>query len=246
MNGGKTKFVSARDNRMKNQLKRDRDREKTMITSQQQAMFADQFTEGSLSNNARLFGNNDSFASSTLPQSGNIPLQSILGQRQLLLNQAGDLRLAEQLMATEHALAAQKQREELQMRLLRNAGIQDSVTQNFLLRNGLGLAGNSLQWSPLSLDMGAASMLSGGLGSSIVGNPLSLQAQLLNQQRLLSSQITSDLAANMKQKLEEEQQLKAAKLSPQGSSPAPVNASQIDPQILQMYLLEQQRKRGMS
>lgn len=119
MNGGKTKFISAREKRMRAQLKRERDREQAvLIASQQQALYSEQMGLGSMGLSPGASGG------FMRPNLDNMRLQSLLASRPMgFQQQADDMRVSEHVFAAEQALAAQQQREqELQMRLLRGGG----------------------------------------------------------------------------------------------------------------------------
>lgn len=148
MNGGKTKFVSAREKRMRAQLKRERDREQAVLaaTQQQSSLFNRAGVAGAVDPLAGLMGGVGPGAASLFGGGGAAGLlggagagnpshlQALLASRQMLLQrQAEEMRIAEHVLAAE--LSAQKQREEL-MRLYGQQGGQGGAAMGALPGSG--------------------------------------------------------------------------------------------------------------
>lgn len=204
MNGGKTKFITAREKRMRAQIKRERDQEQAvLIAAQQQSLIlSDQnqnknisgggIGEGSMaattvrsvgsmrsSPPGLMGGNLDVMQLRALLASSNPMALQQLQQQQL--QRVDDLRMADQVFAAKQALAMQH--EELQMRLLRQGNnfsnmpfLPDSAVSNQFL---------SSQNPTLGLHHNNNMNMDASFpGSSLVAMRLS---QLQQQQRLLQS-----------------------------------------------------------
>ena len=302
MNGGKTKFVSAREKRVRAQLKRERDREQAVlvVTQQQQhqqhqqqqqqrlggiyqgtarragtsASAADSLaglmgdtSTGAMgaTTSAGLFGSIPSTAASLLGgASSNNPaaLQALLASRQMLFQrQADEIRYAEHVLSAE--FTAQKQREELQMRLLQQRGgaITDSATSNSFLRgvfhhpsqlqgtNAVSTTGAVGNLASVEQLLAARQQLAIANGTT---QPLSgsLIDRLLAQRMSMNSR-APDTFLQPPQRLEQHgsrhrlQDDASQQNEAKGgwSAPKPHSANPIDPELFKLYLLEQERKR---
>lgn len=185
MNGGKTKFVCAREKRMRSQLKRERDREQAvLIAAQQQANYAEQLGLGSLGLN-----NNAQAGLLRLGGLDHTGLNSLLAsrptafQQQLQLQQSDGMRVADHVFAAEQALAMQQQREALQLRLLRQGG--GGAMQGFSsLRDPRDVASTAASNQWLARNVHTLNQSSQLTASSLAGLRLSqLQQQNLQQQQ---------------------------------------------------------------
>jgi len=253
MNGGKTKFVSAREKRMRAQLKRERDREQAVLmAAQQQQLFGGSSGQmGGLGmGGANLFAGAGGLGSSGLLNAASNPaaLQALLSSRQMLMQrQAQEMRLAEQVLAAEYS--AQKQREQLRMRL---AGLPDSTGSNSMLGGFSQLSGNN----PVSTTgaMGglasveqllAARQMGGGNGNFIdrllaqrmgmASNSAPMDAFSSSQQRLDQSNNSRDSATGEDSKTRSPKRQADGRAGPSG---------QIDPELFKLYLLEQERRKA--
>ena len=235
MNGGKAKFVSAREKRMRAQLKRDRDREQAVLLAaqqQQQALYAEQLGLGAPPGlgGTGLFGGLPAGAASSLlaGSGGNNPaaVQALLASRQMLLQrQAEEVRLAERVLAAE--VAAQRQREELQLRLLQRQQQQQQqhqsrgadIRDNPLLRGGTFLGdGNPADIGSLASveQLLAARQQAAAAGTVTAGSTLpapsgSLMDRLLAQRLGAGVNSNSQLDASALQTARLQQELAAAK-----------------------------------
>ena len=269
MNGGKTKFVSAREKRMRAQLKRE----------QQQAMY--QTTPGgvagatssaadplvgfmggaasgaSSSSLAALPGASGSLIGGAGANTNPAALQALLASRQILLQrQAQELRLAEHVLASE--FSARRQREEFQIRLRqqRGAAMIDQATEQALLRrvfhhpyqlqgtsavSTTGAVGNLA-----SVEQLLAARPHWGMGNgtspTISGN---LIDRLLAQRMSMNGSTTPDARrVNHRLPLPDDlgHQSDSKAGSPSAKPPAMGVTGHIDPELLKRYLLEQERK----
>lgn len=121
MNGGKSKFISAREKRVRAQVRRERDQEQSVILAahQRQAFFPDQLGMGGALGLQT--------AGALRPGSlDNLRLQQLLASRSMASHplqqqqqqQSDGMRVAEHMFAAEQARAMLQQRDELQLRLL--------------------------------------------------------------------------------------------------------------------------------
>ena len=300
MNGGKTKFVSAREKRVRAQLKRERDREQAVLVVTQQHQHQQQQQQQRLggiyqgtarragtsasaadslaglmgdtstgamgaTTSAGLFGSIPSTAASLLGgASSNNPaaLQALLASRQMLFQrQADEIRYAEHVLSAE--FTAQKQREELQMRLLQQRGgaITDSVAGNSFLRgvfhhpsqlqgtNAVSTTGAVGNLASVEQLLAARQQLAIANGTT---QPLSgsLIDRLLAQRMSMNSR-APDTFLQPPQRLEQHgsrhrlQDDASQQNEAKGgwSAPKPHSANPIDPELFKLYLLEQERKR---
>jgi hypothetical protein len=266
MNGGKTKFISAREKRMRAQMKRDRDREQAvLIAAQQHTLFADPRGSG-LTAAAGSMGNMDLLRS--MGGGGGLDpmqLQALLASRAMGMpgqqEPPGGGRMAEQMMAAKQAWAMQ-QRDELQLQLLRQGGSMAGLS-SIGDGNGMAASNHFLAAARNNLGLGNMNALSSQFpGSSLAGIHVS---QLQQQQQLRSGagdnvSISSLHSNNMTT----EQFLLARQLAHGGGNghtrsnmnqrfmgqnsgftnnstkPSDGGPGMVDPQLLQLYL-EQQR-----
>lgn len=270
MNGGKTKFVSAREKRMRAQLKRERDQHQ-----QEEAMYQTTSPGGVAGATTAaadpLVGfmggaapgiSSSPFASGSLLSgtSANNPaaLHALLASRQILFQrQAQEIRLAEQVLAAE--FSARKQREELQMRLFqqRGVGLSDQATENALLRRVLhhpsqlqgasaasttGAVGNLASLEQLLAVRQQMAMANGALPTAS-GN---LIDRLLAQRMSINASNASDpfmhLARRMDHRLPLPGDVGRQNESKAGSPPATGGTGQIDQELFKRYLMEEERR----
>lgn len=148
MNGGKTKFIGAREKRMRAQIKRDRDQQRAIsMAAQQQAIYATErqldlgspgFEMSGLGSpgfrppglgspnlgplRLGLAGQGPAANARLLCATNDLDFmrnQQLLASRPMAL--PDKMRVAEQVFAAEQAMAAQQQRGELQLQLLRGS-----------------------------------------------------------------------------------------------------------------------------
>lgn len=247
MNGGKAKFVTAREKRMRAQAKRNREHEQAALTAaqQQQSLHLGMGTARVGSGEGIIANPSSSF-------------QALLASRQMLLQhrQIEEMRLTERLLASE--LAARKQREEVEMCLLQQSGSFNSNVLPGLSQLNCDANSNYSSFGDTSLgNIGSVEQLlthhrlgmSNDNGLAMPGNMIDrylLQYANMNRysatdmyavQEARNQALRQDLSSNNVRQRETDGNGK------QESATKKAVISQIDEELVKMYLMEQQRQR---